>query len=105
MQRVYLLLFSLAAVLAELDTPFSRENFPAWQKWWFKTPFYVLYVLSSLPACNGMVIDRRVCVLLTLTVSPLSSTAFLNGMGDFTLQLRPTLQLICFMLLSCAAVS
>ncbi len=48
---MYLLLFSLAAVLAELDTPFARKNFRAWQKWWFKAPFYVLYV-SSFRACK-----------------------------------------------------
>ncbi len=51
LQRVYLIFFALAAVLAELDTPFARKNFRAWQKWWFKAPFYVLYV-SSFRACK-----------------------------------------------------
>lgn len=35
-------MFSLAALLAELETPFARRHFRALQKWWFKGPFYVL---------------------------------------------------------------
>jgi hypothetical protein len=40
--RLYLIVFCLAALLAELDTPVARDNFRALQKWWFKVPFYVL---------------------------------------------------------------
>ncbi|CAM9935824.1 unnamed protein product, partial [Discosporangium mesarthrocarpum] len=39
--RCYLVLFGLAGILAELDTPFAKANFRALQKWWFKAPFYV----------------------------------------------------------------
>ncbi|CAM9484611.1 unnamed protein product, partial [Phaeothamnion confervicola] len=41
LMRSYLLLFCITGVLAELDTPFARDNFRALQKWWFKAPFYV----------------------------------------------------------------
>ncbi|KAG5180336.1 hypothetical protein JKP88DRAFT_263988 [Tribonema minus] len=39
--RGYLIPFSLAALLAELDTRFARDNFRALQKWWCKALFYV----------------------------------------------------------------
>lgn len=51
--RSYLVIFCIAATLAELDTPFARDNFRALQKWWFKGLFYVFLAVLNFGWSNG----------------------------------------------------